>query len=181
MQFKFYSKKQINIITILSILFLLLSSHSEANVNLNSDIVEQVREQLSKDPRTANLLVDIGIKEVVLSLQGQVPTQEEANALIEVTSSIAGVKDVDTTKLTTEKSHQLLADAIITAKVKGLFVREKLLGDMPIKIAGIHVKTNDGIVYLTGTVKKEKQIRTAEKLAKSVTGVKQVKVKIKID
>jgi hyperosmotically inducible protein len=155
--------------------------NSQINAATGPDIIAQVQEQLNKDPRTANLPVNVEIAEVVLSLKGQVPTQEEANILVEVASSVAGVKDVDTTKLTTEKSHQLIADSIITAKVKGLFIREKLLGTMPVTVTGIHVETKDGVVYLTGIAKTKEQVSVAEKLAGSVMGVKHVSARIKIE
>jgi len=181
MLFRSYSKKPINITTILSCLFLLSCFHPGANAMMEFDIVAQVQKQLNKDPRTTNLPIEVEVKEVVLSLKGKVPTQEEANALIEVASSVEGVKDVDATRLTTEKSHQLLADAVITAKVKGLFVRVKLLGTMPVEVTGIHVETKDGVVHLTGVAKNKEQVGTAEKLANSVMGVKQVITKIKVE
>lgn len=87
---------------------------------------------------------------------------------------------MDTAKLTTEKSHQLLSYSIITAKVKSIFIREKILGSQPIAVAWIYVETKDGVVYLTDVIQDKEQATTAEKLGNSVRGVKKVIPKINI-
>ncbi|MGD9592117.1 MAG: BON domain-containing protein [Candidatus Berkiella sp.] len=79
-----------------------------------------------------------------------------------------------------KETKQYLSDSEITAKVKETFVKEKLFGKEKISAMGIHVKTNKGIVTLTGKATSLEDAQNAIKLAKSVEGVKDVKSKIKV-
>jgi len=108
-------------------------------------------------------------------LKGDVKSHTEANRAVELAFSAPGVVEVDTTKLMIQGSNQPLTDALITAKVKGLYAREKVFGDKSISVSGIHVETNDGVVYLSGKADNKVQAENAEKLAKSIKGVKSVK------
>ncbi|MBV8802896.1 MAG: BON domain-containing protein, partial [Gammaproteobacteria bacterium] len=54
-----------------------------------------------------------------------------------------------------------LTDTYITAKVKGLFIREKLFGKKDIAAINISVETKNGIVYLSGRVDNNDQIKNA--------------------
>ncbi|MDM4771216.1 BON domain-containing protein [Solimonas sp. SE-A11] len=61
-------------------------------------------------------------------------------------------------------------DASITGKVKAALIREKDLSAMD-----VNVETQNGTVQLSGFVDTKDQQDRAEKVAKSVTGVKEVK------
>jgi hyperosmotically inducible protein len=91
-----------------------------------------------------------------------------------------GVKDVDTSNLQVKKSSQPFTDLVITAKVKGAFIREKLFGVEDITPMSISVETNNGIVYLTGTAETKEQIDNAVKIARSISGVKNVRYRIQL-
>ncbi len=73
-----------------------------------------------------------------------------------------------------------MSDTAITAKVKGMYVREKLFGDKDISVMGVNVETTNGVVYLTGTVENQLQADNAVKLAKSIHGVKKVESKLEV-
>lgn len=97
-----------------------------------------------------------------------------------VTTPAAGA----VTTTTTTPSNGIAAnssDALIAAKIKGLFVREEIFGkkDTSSPMA-ISVETKDGVVTLTGTAKDPKQLAQAVTLAKSVDGVKDVKSMVTI-
>jgi len=64
---------------------------------------------------------------------------------------------------------QLIDDASITAAVKS-----KLMSDSAPNLTRIEVATNNGIVFLTGSVDTADQKMKAEQLAKQVGGVKNV-------
>ena len=53
-------------------------------------------------------------------------------------------------------------------------VRRKLADDVVVKGAGLEVEVKDGVVTLKGKVEYDQQKQKAEKLAKKVSGVKQV-------
>lgn len=68
------------------------------------------------------------------------------------------------------KASKFVDDAWITAKVKAL-----LLKDEGIKGLSVQVDTHKGMVQLSGWVEKPSQITQAEKIARSVEGVKEVR------
>lgn len=79
-----------------------------------------------------------------------------------------------------KEAGNYLSDAEITAKVKEKFIAEKLFGKEKISAMGIHVKTNKGVVILTGKVDSKEKEENAISLTKSVDGVKEVKSRIKV-
>ena len=60
-------------------------------------------------------------------------------------------------------------DTMITGKVKAA-----LLADSEVKGLDIHVDTKDGDVTLSGTVDSQAQIDNAQRIAKTIDGVKNV-------
>lgn len=69
----------------------------------------------------------------------------------------------------TEDAIEYLDDAMLTAKIKSLFLAEKGLDSMD-----IGVENNDGVVTLTGMVDTQRQIHVAEQIALKQKGVKSV-------
>jgi len=69
-----------------------------------------------------------------------------------------------------ETAGQYVDDSAITAKVKAAIFNEPTLKSMDIS-----VKTEKGVVLLSGFVNFKDQIKKAEEVAKSVAGVKGVK------
>ena len=65
--------------------------------------------------------------------------------------------------------ESVVGDQIITTKIKNIFARHDFL---------VNVHTQEGIVYLTGTVENFEQCNVLIQLAKSVEGVRDVKVDI---
>ncbi len=146
----------------------------------DSAITTTVKAKLGADKTLSDSNLNVKTAKGIVVIIGNVKTDDQANAAVEDASSTPGVKDVDSSKLIVEKSNQSLADTTITAKVKGAFLREKIFGDKPISVMGIAVETKNGVVFLTGSVENKAQIKEALKLAKSVKGVKTVKVGLKI-
>ncbi|HEV2613453.1 MAG TPA: BON domain-containing protein [Gammaproteobacteria bacterium] len=68
----------------------------------------------------------------------------------------------------------VVADSVITTKIKSSYAHEKLFGTKDISMMGVTVTTKDGIVHLAGTVDNQLQADNAVKLAKEVDGVKSV-------
>lgn len=61
------------------------------------------------------------------------------------------------------------SDAGITTKIKSKFA-----ADPDVSVFNISVETEEGIVYLTGRVKEERQKEEAEELARNTEGVRSV-------
>ncbi len=143
-------------------------------------ITVQVFAKVALDKNVRDLQVNLNTENGTVFISGPVNSSFEKNRLIEIASSTSGVKKVDASKLIVKESTQPVADTAITAKVKGLFIQEKLFGKKDIAALGISVETNNGVVYLTGTASNEQQAQNAAMLAKSVSGVNRVKSDIKV-
>lgn len=73
------------------------------------------------------------------------------------------------------EAKQKISDVAITTKVK-----TKLLATKDLKSTGIHVKTRDGVVMLTGSVPSSQQREMALSVARSVHGVGSVNDDLKV-
>jgi len=163
------------------ILSLCASTFSFAN-HLVSDasINSAVENKISSDQSLNGTTIKIHTEKGVVNLSGNVDSATQADAATELAQSTDGVTDVDSSKLTIKDSQHPIEDAVITAKVKGMFIQQKLFGDKDISAITISVETNNGVVSLSGTSDSQQEINNAIKIAKSVKGVKEVKSTIKI-
>lgn len=157
---------------------MLLLASMQAFAISDMDITVAVQQKIAANPITATSNINVSTSNGVVSLSGNVMTEKEASNAIEDANSINGVVDVNTNGLMVNDSTQPYQDAYITAKVKGVFIRERLFGDKPISAMTINVETKNGIVYLTGTADNPQQIDTAMSLARGVAGVKGVESKV---
>jgi hyperosmotically inducible protein len=139
----------------------------------DSVITAAVKTKMAANPLVSALDVKVKTNNGVVTLEGDVKTASEADTAVEIASSIEGVTDVNVSHLHVNGSKHPFTDSIITAKVKGAYIREKIFGEN-IALSGVYVETNDGVVYLRGDVTQE-QANNAEKFARLVKGVKNVK------
>lgn len=68
------------------------------------------------------------------------------------------------------RAKAYIDDSIITAKVKAALVK-----DPDVKALDVSVKTDKGVVMLSGFVDNERQVHRAQEIAVSIKGVKSVK------
>lgn len=136
---------------------------------------------LIKNSKTlSGLPVQASTTNGVVTYTGTVDSDSEASMLIETAESIIGVDDVDTSNLKVKDSQQPFTDMVITAKIKGLFIREDLFGEKDIASMSTSVETQNGVVYITGIVDNKQQIQNAINIIKtSVPGVKKVVYNVK--
>lgn len=146
----------------------------------DSAITETVKVKIAASPIVSSAPdIKVETNKGIVALQGNVKTVAEADTAIEIASSVEGVSDVDTSGLQVKGNQHPLDDSIITAKIKGIYLREKLFGNGSIAVMSIHVTTSDGIVYLTGEASKD-QANNAQRLTKSIKGVKEVKSDLRL-
>lgn len=125
---------------------------------------------------------DIGIEtnNGVAKLSGLVDSDTQYQRAIILAENTDGVKNVDSSNLKTKSSPQPLKDSVITAKVKGLLLKDKLVNDeTEANPWPIHVETKDGVVFISGTVANNDQKNQVIKIAKLVDGVKSVKADLR--
>jgi hyperosmotically inducible protein len=146
----------------------------------DSDINSAVQSKIAADNTVSNLNIKVATTQGEVSLIGVVDTDQQASALVQLASSTTGVKDVNTSQLVVKNSNQPFTDLFITAKIKGIFIREELFGNNSVPLMTINIETKNGVVYLTGSAVNQAQINNAVKLTKTVKGVNKVDNKIKI-
>lgn len=161
---------------------LLFSGQLFANVTTaisDTEITATVKSKIALDHKLARLPVSVKTNHGVVDLSGTVNSEVDASELVELVQSVNGVRDVETRHLMVKNSRHPLADSMITAKVKGLFVKEKIFSDKTVA-ATIHVETVDGVVYLSGKTDNQRQIDNAVSLTKTVKGVKKVDARLEV-
>lgn len=157
-----------------------LSSPTYALDHSDEEIASNIQSKLTANHVTSDLGIKVISNNGVVTLVGEVDTDQEASQVIEIAASIPGVKNTDALNLTVKKGHLSFTDLAISAKIKGSFIREKLFGDKDTSKMPIAIETKDGIVHLTGTVETPQEAEKAFKIAKSVSDVKAVDSKIRI-
>lgn len=166
---------------IIAIFFTLQVKANPIEMIDDSIITTEVKTKFVNDPLLTCTDIHVDTQKGVVFLQGKVKSRAEAHTAIELAVSTSGVRDVNASQFRIEGSDYPIRDAITTAKVKGIFAREKIFGNKSIPVSLIHVETTDGIVYLTGKVLNNAQKKTVEKLAESVKSVRVVKSNITVE
>ena len=144
------------------------------NVIDDTLITTKVKAKLLADPIVSSLNISVETTKGVVALTGNLRTEAEVSAAVQDAHSIPGVTDVDSAGLKAEAMNHPIADIVATAKVKGIYIREKLFGDKEVPIMSIHVETKDGVVYLSGEAESTIQAENAKTLAETVKGVTKV-------
>lgn len=159
----------------------LLSGMVLAGLMIVSPLIVQANENLETKVKTAvheHKHVKVEVKGQDVILRGHVNTQAEKQKLESQVHGVPGVAHVrDEVTVEHNKAEHSKADAVedyiedadISAKVK-----TKILATKGLDSLDIHVKTDDGVVTLSGKVKKVAEIELAGKVAHEVKGVKKV-------
>lgn len=144
----------------------------------DTDIIANIRTTMSTNDYVSKVKVKITSNEGYVRLSGRVRTPSEANALIMIAEATDGVKDVNVSGLTLEKNAHLSRDAVITSKIKGIYIREKVSSND--NANPIRVITTNGVVSLMGSVSSEEEVLRAVSLATKIPGVGKVNSRLMI-
>ncbi len=147
---------------------------NEENVMSDTVITTKIKAAMATDKIVSASDVKVETTNGIVKLSGDVKSKAEADAAINIASTTEGVVDIDASHLLVQGGSQPFTDAIITAKIKALFAKEKVFGDNPIAVTSIHVETNDGQVMLTGDVDTQAQATNAQALAEKIKSVRKV-------
>lgn len=165
--------------------FLLLTSNlvfadSTTSYVNDSAITAAIKTKMLADKNVSATKINVETKNGVVYLSGAAATIDEASTAVQIAESTSGVTSVDTAQLSIEGNPQPVTDTYITAKVKGILIREKVFGEEPIAISDIKVETKNGVVYLRGSIENKDQEKRATNLAKSIDGVKKVVSQLRV-
>ncbi len=150
-----------------------VSDSDDATIN------SSIKSQIAKSDTLSKLDVTVQTTGGVVTLSGMVDSDSQASSLIELAQATIGVHDVKADNLQVKDSQQPFTDMYITARIKGLFIKEKVFGDKDIAALNISVETQNGVVYLTGAIDNQEQLKNAMTLIKSIPGVKSVEYNVK--
>lgn len=139
-------------------------NNDESSRSLEAEVKEALREH-------EDVKIEVVGEDVIL--KGYVSTQDEKTKLDSQIRKVPGVKSVrDEVKIGQSKMDAIedsVEDSAITTKVKA-----KILVTKGLESFDIHVKTEQGVVTLSGKVEKADEIALAEKVARETKGVKGV-------
>lgn len=139
-------------------------------------LILSVKLALMADPRLFPYEVEVDLKDQEAVLSGSVSNEEERAAAAEVAQRIDGVKTV-ANRLRIAKDLPLALsrrrDEMISQHVKERFKKSRTLDS-----AGFDVKTEEGIVSLSGKTRFQVIVLEAAEAARQVPGVKAVRTEL---
>ena len=141
-----------------------------ADSAITAKITAQFAEKTNLDP--SKIAVDT--QKGVVKLSGEVKDKQTFVDAFWLARTTRGVKMVDVDDLEIKRVNTTLSDAYITAKIETSVLKAKILDDESIPLVGINATTANGIVTLTGEVKRNQSINAILKRANAVHGVKKI-------
>ena len=141
-------------------------------------LLTSVKSALVKNPVTEAGEINVDVNRGVVKLSGFVDTKNEKSKAGDVARNVDGVKSVQNDIAVKEggsTAGEVIDDSILTAKVKAALVQSP-----ETKAHQINVETKDGVVQLSGFVDNAGAKSAAANVAKSVTGVKDVKNELSV-
>jgi hyperosmotically inducible protein len=149
-------------------------------------LTTKVKMKMAGDDAVKAYQIDVDTKDGVVTLTGNIDSQEAKDRALQLARETEGVRSVvDMIEVRTAKTSgdspdggdrtfgETIDDAGITMSVK-----TQLLDDPLVKGLKIDVDTKNGVVYLTGAVKSETEKQKAIELASRTKGVKEVKANL---
>ncbi|MCX7117002.1 MAG: BON domain-containing protein [Legionellales bacterium] len=140
----------------------------------DSVITAKITAKITKNKDLNPLKLSVTTLEGVVSLNGHVKDKEAFMQALQLVTATKGVKSVDTDNLIIKRVNTVFTDTYITAKVEAAVLKAKILDDESIPLVGINAKTINGIVTLSGDVKKSSSITAILKRVNTVDGVKHI-------
>lgn len=150
----------------------------EAPVIDDATIQAEVQSKLSNDPELAIFTVEAEATGGVVTLRGQVESEEAWTMAEQRAANTAGVESVDNQLevVAAGKAKGRISDAWITTKVKS-----KLAADPQVNPFNIDVDTKNRVVTLSGEVKTDLARSEAEKHAADTRAVRSVVNELTVD
>jgi hyperosmotically inducible protein len=145
-----------------------------------SSLILTVKLALLEDPRLFPYEIEVEAGSDEVTLEGKVSTEAEKAAAAKIASTVPTVKSVSNKLEVVKDLPELIAhkqDDFITRHVKDRFAKSAT-----VTAANFDVKTEQGVVSLSGTVRFQVIVLEAAEAAREVPGVKAVRTdKVKIE
>jgi hyperosmotically inducible protein len=141
-------------------------------------LLTSVKSALASDPVTEAGEINVDVNRGVVKLAGFVDTSKEKSKAGDIARQVDGVQSVKNdiaVKKEDSSTGEVIDDSILTGKVKAA-----LIADSSTKAHQINVETKGGVVQLSGFVNDAAAKSAATNVAKSVTGVKDVRNELSV-
>ncbi|STX52880.1 osmotically inducible protein Y [Legionella busanensis] len=150
--------------------------HSNVTQNVITDtaITAKVKALYAKSHLVPGTKISVKTKNQQVILTGKLESDLQYERALALAESVEGVKSVNADHLSITNSKAPLTDTMLTAKVKGVILKEKLFGKKAVEYWPIKVETKNRIVYLTGEVDNDRERANITSLAKNIRGVRAV-------
>lgn len=161
--------------------------HTVADANITA----KIKSQLLWNKNTHGLKIGVDTKDAVVTLNGNVQSDVEAQLAEQIARNTGDVRAVENRIVvgarvendtnangaaqSIDKAEVEIADSWITTKVKSA-----LLYNRNIDLGEIDVTTTNGIVHLAGAVDSEAEKQAAIGIVKDIRGVKDVKADLQV-
>jgi hyperosmotically inducible protein len=155
-----------------------VSASDSANIIADELITTKVNLKIAMDKSISIFKVNVSTNNMIVKLNGTVDSDTQAESLVELAQETEGVIDVNTDNLVVKDSKRPIIDSLITAKVMGQLIKNKIITRD--NSNSVEVEVKDGIAYLSGNVKKQDIINSAIEFTKLVRGVQTVESRLKI-
>lgn len=139
----------------------------------DSSITAKVKSALLNEKSISSSDIKVNTKSGVVTLSGFVSSTEQSTQADGVAKLVDGVKSVKNELSVQEDKADTVGEYVSDSAITGE-VKAKMLADKIVPSRHITVQTSNGVVKLSGTIKKKAQSEQAEKIAKLVNGVKSV-------
>jgi hyperosmotically inducible periplasmic protein len=147
----------------------------------DSVITTKIKAEYTKESLLNPFKISVTTNKGIVHLDGYVDNKKAYAKAIDIATNTHGVDKVDAKKLLIKKVNTRLTDAYITTKAEATILKTKIAKDESIPLVGIKVTTKNGVITLTGKVKKASSIDTLINAIKKINGVKQVISKIEVN
>src|SRR5262245_59714953 len=150
-------------------------------------ITGKVKATMAVDSTVKAAQIEVTTKDGVVTLSGNINSQEEKDRAMEIARTTKGVKsvvDMRAVRTSAESGDapeperivgEHVDDAVISASVK-----TRLLEDPMVKGSKIDVDTRAGVVFLTGSVHSQEESDRAVEIARGTDHVKDVKANLNV-
>ena len=137
--------------------------------------VSQIQTRLQQDAELKNNPIEVTVADGVATLKGKVDTQGEKAQATRL-ASVSGIVGIDNRlEVGSASLDQAVSDSALTASIK-----EKLEANEMNRFDGVAVRTNNGVVTLTGSVQSEQAMKKVLDIVQEADGVTRVENRLTI-
>lgn len=153
----------------------LSQKRTSQSVIQDSNITTRVKTKLANDSALNLFRIDVDTRQGVVTLAGNVPTEDRKRRASDLATTVDGVKMIENLLQVGSKKMEMFEDAVITSKITSGLIQNPATHALT-----IDVETRKGRVVLSGEVQSEAEKREVEQIARRTNGVVSVENQLKV-